>query len=351
VAERRMPGGRRPALVGIVAVGMLCWWFGSGVAWAGQATDQPGTPPPAASTPDGYAVQTAVRFSGDAAPAGSRRVRVTPTCWWAPASGHYTDAAAMLTWYDAQTQGSQNRGIVMDYGPRSIWVDAVKAEAAGEDLSWYVATCVDPANYGTFVGGCEEYIEPGHGPQTWVCYRYKAFPAGGGVPGPLVTPADLAAAARDVMVIPVPTFDRNPKVVKAGQATLVGLATWFWVTDPAATGGATGTRTIRAQIGPAWAQVVATTTGLRLSSPAGSASCTPGQARTAWRQGTLETSACTLAFTKASVRYPAGYPVTATTRWTADWTGSGATSGALDPLTRTWVGNVPVAEVQTIVTG
>jgi hypothetical protein len=103
--------------------------------------------------------------------------------------------------------------------------------------------------------------------------------------------------------------------------------------------------------GPTWAQVVATTTGLRLSSPAGAASCTPGQARTAWRQGTPESSACTLAFTKASVRYPAGYPVTATTRWTADWTGSGATSGTLDPLTRTWVGNVPVAEVQTIVTG
>ena len=256
----------------------------------------------------------------------------------------------MLAWYDAQTQGSQSRGIVEEYGPRSSWVDAVKAEAAGKDLSWYVATCRDPVNYRTFAGGCEERIEPGRGPQTWVCYRYKAFPAADGAPDPLVTPADLAAAARDVMVIPVPTFDRNPKVIKAGQATLVGLATWFWVTDPAATGGATGTRTIRADVGQAWAQVVATTTGLHLKSPAGSASCTPGQARTPWRQGRSEASACTLAFTKASVRYPGGYPVAATTRWTAEWTGSGNTSGTLDPLTRTWTGNVPVAEVQTIVT-
>jgi hypothetical protein len=306
----RRRNSRRWGLAALL-VPVLGLLTGQGAHAAGIGGSTPGAPPPASSTPDGYAVQTAVRFSGDAAPAGVRRVRVAPTCWWAPASGPSTDAAAMLAWYDALTQGSQSRGIVMEYGPRSIWVDAVKAEAAGEDLSWYVATCTDPANYRTFVGGCEEYIEPGQGPQTWVCYRYKASPVGGGVPDPLVTPADLAAAARDVMVIPVPTFDRNPKVVKAGQATLVGLATWFWVTDPAATGSVTGTRTIRAQVGPTRAQVVATTTGLRLSSPAGAASCTPGQARTAWRQGTPESSACTLAFTKASVRYPAGYPVRA----------------------------------------
>jgi hypothetical protein len=256
----------------------------------------------------------------------------------------------MLALYDSQVHGQPTHWQLQEYGPRSIWVAARDAEAKGQDLSWYAATCTDPADYRTFAGGCEENYEPGHGPQTWVCYRYKAFPARARIPAPLVTPADLARAARDVMVIPVPTFDRNPKVVKAGQATLVGIPTWFWVTDPAATGGPAGTRTIRAEAGPTWAVVVAHTTGMHLDSPAGSASCTPGQARTSWRQGRPDTAACTVAFTKASVAYPAGYPVTATTRWTADWTGSANTRGTLDPVTRTWTGNVPVAEVQTIVT-
>jgi hypothetical protein len=53
------------------------------------------------------------------------------------------------------------------------------------------------------------------------------------------------------------------------------------------------------------------------------------------------------------VAYPDGYPVTATTRWEAAWTGAdpaGAANGTLPALARTWVGNVRVAEVQTIVT-
>jgi hypothetical protein len=72
--------------------------------------------------------------------------------------------------------------------------------------------------------------------------------------------------------------DRNPKLKEVPGAALVGFPTWFWVTDPVAVGAPTGRRTIRAEVGGVWAQVVATTTGLRVTSLAGSAPCTPGQA-------------------------------------------------------------------------
>jgi hypothetical protein len=90
---------------------------------------------------------------------------------------------------------------------------------------------------------------------------------------------------------------------------------------------------------------------LNLNSPVGSTSCGPDRARTAYADGVAENAACTVSFARASVAQgTAGWPVTASTNWQADWTGSGGTGGGLEPLARQVVTQVPVAEVQNIVT-
>jgi hypothetical protein len=337
---------------GLLAVLLTGTLAAGALATAGPAAGDEWDPNGAA-TRAGYKASVRVQLSGDAAPGGggTMTLRIRPACWWSPASGPYTDAKAMLKWYDAITGGSPTRGMIDEYGPRSIWQDAAKLEAKGGDVSWYRAYCRDPADYATFAPGGSDVSDPAPGSvNTFVVFHYRAFGVGEPIPPPLVEPADLAAAARQVMVIPVPRVDRNPKIASAGAPTLVGLPTWFWVPNPAAVGGNSGTRTIRAQVGAVWAQVVASTGGLQLSSPAGGTTCPPSRATTAYAPGVPASQACTVQFTRASVAYPDGYPVTATTGWRADWTGSGGTGGTLAPLTRTATVQVPVAEVQNVVT-
>lgn len=309
--------------------------------------------PKGAANQAGYTASVSVQLSGDAAPGGggTATLQVHPACWWMPAGGPSADAAKMLKWYDGITGGAPTRGDVDEYGDRKIWEDAARREKAGEDLTWYRAYCRDPADYPRFAPGGSDNLDIVPGTlQTLVVYHYRAFAAGEAIPPPLVDPEELARVAREVMVIPVPAFDRNPKIRSAGAPTLVGLPTWFWVQNPASVGGPAGTRTIQAQVGDVWAQVVARTGGLRLSSPAGGTTCPPARATTAYGAGVPAAGACTVEFTRASVAYPKGYPVTASTGWQATWTGSGGTGGGLDPLARTVTAQVPVAEVQNVVT-
>jgi hypothetical protein len=297
---------------------------------------------PGESTGNGYEVS--VRLTGDAAPGGGGstvRVRMRPSCWWAPSAGPYTDAKAMAAWFQSRTitaplVGGLGLPAQVLFSTPDAWADAVRREESGQDMSWYMAVCRDPADLAGYVPGV-----------TYV----RAFPVAQPLPAPRVDPAELARIARDAMVIPVPVTGRNPRIRAAGAPTLVGLPTWFWVTDPAAVGGAAGTRTIRAQAGDVWAQVVAQTGGLRLRSPSGGAVCGPARATTRYAAGLRESAGCTVAFARASVAYPKGYPVTASTGWQATWTGSGGQTGTLDPLARTVTVNVPVAEVQNVVSG
>jgi hypothetical protein len=337
----------------VAALGLLAGALGvpaiAGAAQAGQV-DPPGG---GYDSPGGYTVEVAIRFSGEAAPGGggTRTVRVSPVCWWQPADGPYRDAAASLAWYDMVTNGLQTRDVISEYGPRRIWKDAADAEAAGADTSWYRAVCKDPADYERYDAGDSEGVDPVLGnPENFVTYYYRPFAAGAPVPPPLVDAAELARAARDVMVIPVPETDRNPKIQSAGAPTLVGLPTWFWVTDPEAVGGVHGDRVITATLGDVSATVTAKTGGLNLDSPAGGKSCPPAQALIKYSDSASEDAACTVEFTHASVAYPEGYPVAASTNWVATWVGTNSPGGTLEPLARDFVTNVPVAEVQNIVT-
>jgi hypothetical protein len=332
----------------VLLAGVLCVPMMAGAAQAGQVDDPPGY-----GSPGGYTVEVAISFTGEAAPGGggTRVMRVAPICWWQPAAGPYTDAAASLAWYDVVTGGLQTRGVISEYGPRRIWEEAAAAEAAGADLSWYRAFCKNPADYDRYDAGAAEGVDPVLGdPADFVTYYYRTFAAGAAVPAPLVDPAELARVARDVMVIPVPETDRNPKIQSAGAPTLVGLPTWFWVTDPEAVGGEDGDRDITATLGEVFATVTAETQGLRLKSPAGGATCEPSKALVKYSGTASEDSACTVEFTRASVAYPNGYPLAASTNWAATWVGSGGSAGTLEGLARDFVADVPVAEVQNIVT-
>jgi hypothetical protein len=340
----------RPQLfagVGVLALLAAVLWIPA-TARADQTNQTP-----ASATPQGYTVQVDVKFTGDAAPPGGHAtVTVAPTCWWEPAAGPYTDPVAMLAWYDVVTGGVQSRGFLDEYGPRQVWVDAANRAKSGTKLAWYHVYCKNPSDYANYGLGVVENVDPIPGdPTNWVTFTYRAFRVGEAIPPPRVSPAELARVARDVMVIPLPTTNRNPKIRAAGAPTLVGLPTWFWVRDPDAVGlRANGTRTIRAQLGAVWAQLVATTSGLKLSSPAGGTQCSPARSGTAYAKGVPESNGCTVSFDKASVGFTSGYPVTAATDWLPLWTGSDGTNGGFDQLTRSVITTVPVAEVQNIVT-
>ena len=329
----------RPLILGLAAALSSALVFAS-PAFAGQLD----TTRSAESTGSGYRV--AVTFTGEAAPGGgtTRTVGVRAACWWAPIAGG-TDAAAMVGWFERNSIGGVMPGYAQErFGFQETWNQIAEAEKNGKDYTWYRATCRNPDDLQRFNAGTQAI-----GPNQLTLVR--AFLVGQPVPPPLVYPADLAQAARDVMVIPVPMTNRNPKINSAGNPTLVGLPTWFWVTDAASVGGPGGIRTIRAQAGNVWADVTARTGGLQLSSPAGGTTCPSQQALTKYADGVPDSSACTVEFSRASVAYPKGYPVAASTNWAATWAGSDGTAGGLDDLTRTVTENVPVAEVQNVVTG
>jgi hypothetical protein len=310
----------------------------------------------------GYSV-TAVSFSGDAAPGGGGTISVgvPATCWWEPAQlsladGSYIDPTnpdELEAWYMYAMPAMNGTFAIgrVTYGDFAIWKPALEKMRAGAKVTAYSPTCRLDASDCALIGFSGVAMEPNRLTGECGISVGIGFFTSGDPPAPQVAPADLAKVASDHMDIPDPLVDRNPKVTALAGATLVGLPTWFWVTDPASIGGAAGTRTIRAEVHGVWAEVVAKTEGLHLTSPAGGTSCGPDTALTQYARGVDEGTACTLSFSRASVGYPAGYPVDASTVWTAAWTGSGNTGGNLASLLRGRLVDVPVAESQTVVTG
>ncbi|MGL5859256.1 MAG: hypothetical protein ACRC35_12795 [Angustibacter sp.] len=305
---------------------------------------------------NGYGVQVSVTYSGNAAPGGGTRVASVPaTCWWEPVADapDLSSMQAVNDWRRAHhLTGTFTFANVM-YGSTQSFQDAVRRTRAGQKLTYYSATCRADAPGCPLASFVSLYpAGPMHsirGCPNGIPVTFAFFPTGA-PPQPRVDPADLAAAARDVMVIPVPELEHNPKVGRLGGATLVSLPTWFWVTDPASVGGQGGTRTIRAEAAGAWAEVVARTDEVTITSPAGGTTCTPAQVLQRWRPGADPNAGCSFSFEKASVGYPGGYPVTASTIWAATWTGSGGTGGSdLPGLSRDATVDVPVAESQALV--
>ena len=178
------------------------------------------------------------------------------------------------TWRSHRTKGH----IIGAYRPDFV----AAAKRPSGSMAWYMAVCRDGATYGDywdFVGYPVDGV------------RFQAFPTAR-PPQDRPTSRDLASYAQSVLDLPAPVMDRNPKLAKVQQAAVVGFPTWFWVTNPAATGAPTGTRFARARAGNVRAEVTATATGP-----------------------------------------------------------SGVTGGDLGVQPHTWTTTIPVAEIQTIVNG
>jgi hypothetical protein len=333
-----------PVLLGVLAA----------MLWS-PASVQAAVTPGGSGGSSGYMAKVSVRihFSGEASPYGDNYhdEEVTPTCYWGPADGPYQDAAAMLAWYDLVTGGQDTRGEHSDYGPRSVWEAAAEVEKNGGDISWYRATCQNPDDYNKFGVPSVENQDGQNGNQAnFETYLYYPFAAGQAIPPPLVSPEELALAARRVMRIDPPVTQRNPTIHSLDESTLVGLPTWFW-TAPRAVGGADGATEITATLdrpgGAVSATVVATTNHMTISWPGGtSVNCDPAEAMRAYASNLTDAGACTVQFPKAST----GLNITAHTHWEAVWNGSDGTGGGLPALNRDAQSVVPVAEVQNVVT-
>lgn len=161
---------------------------------------------------------------------------------------------------------------------------------------------------------------------VWVPNGAASGPAG----LPTVTPAMLAADARNLLPIPVPTVQTNGW---GPGAALVNLPTWWWVTN------ANGSLTQRTSLGAVWAEVTATpvTSTWTPHTPSDAPVTCTGMG-IAWQQGMSEDQAghCAVTYTTASFRRLAGadqaFPSSLEVTWKVTWVGSGGTGGTLAPL-------------------
>lgn len=300
-----------------------------------------------------------VTVTGDVSPA--RRASVPsppPLCWWEPVSAlgwdvDADDPEAVKEYWDEEVRpwltGHAAEGAqAVNY---DRFLEAVRASARGQDLTWYHLRVNDDMRPGgdgydqaaeLSSRGCGSGTQPGrYGP---VLVTIDWFPTGA-QPDPVVDPEILAEYAYEVMDLVEPTLDWNPKIGEVANASLVNLPTWMWVDDMAAVGD----RSVTATAGPVSSTVTATTDGLSVTSPAGTVQCDASQARQSYAGGVEEASGCVLTFNRASWGYAQGFPVAASAVWQATWTSNQNEGGELESRTSAATTYIPVAESQAIV--
>jgi len=176
--------------------------------------------------------------------------------------------------------------------------------------------------------------------------RYIWVPEGSQPPAPLIDAQTLVKAAMDAVTIPAPSVETNPKITTGDgvpDATVVGMDTWVW-----ATGDTPSEVRVSASAGSMSAEVVASSSGLRLSAPDAKQSCTGWGSP--WVDGESQEggSDCTIEFTRSSAHLGGTTPVSVSVSYDVSWTASDGSSGTLDPITTNSTIDIPVAEVQTV---
>lgn len=261
-------------------------------------------------------------------------VTVPRRCWYGPGM---TGAAYFEYW---KPGGAGRSGMTGDaYAAQGLLHPGFEAYEGDTEGRWYEATCA--------VG------VPG---DEWLAYHREHPPVyvEPGDPAPAVVesvdPAVLAQVAAEHMQLPTGTMRWNPSLAGSG-ATVVNMETFVWVED------ATTEVQVTASVPGVWSQVQARMTGMTVSAPnTTDVTCPdPGTPYTAGMTG----SSCEIVFrrssanqaVKAGQRYPT-VTVTATSTWESTWTSSlDPTPRTLPAQTRTVTAEVPVAEVQSVVTG
>lgn len=176
-------------------------------------------------------------------------------------------------------------------------------------------------------------------------------PVGDVPPAVDVPPQLLAQVAFDAMELPSGDLDWNPRGGASG-ATVVEVPTWVWVQD-----SATQVSVTASVSSGTWARVDAGVDRVEVSAP-GARPVTCGTVGVAWSADASASDACSLTFFRSSANQPvkAGQSVptstlTVTEVWTASWVSSlDSTPTALPDQEQTTTAEVPVAEIQTVVT-
>ena len=153
-------------------------------------------------------------------------------------------------------------------------------------------------------------------------------------------------AAMGAVTIPAPSVETNPKITTGDgvpDATVVGMDTWVW-----ATGDTPSEVRVTASAGSMSAEVVAASSGLRVSAPDANQSCTGWGSP--WVDGESQEggSDCTVEFTRSSAHLGGTTPLSVSASYDVSWTASDGNSGTLNPITTTSTHDIPVAEIQTV---
>jgi hypothetical protein len=234
---------------------------------------------------------------------------------------------------------ARESGTLSDYEYQGLLYPDYEAYATDTTGYWYAPDC----RFGAPVDYVQEY-RAGHPPVYWT--------PGAVVPAEQtdVDPRVLAQIAYEFTDLPAGTIGWNPKAGGVG-ATLVNLDTWVWVA------GAPATVSVTASIpSGTWARVDAVLDRVELSAP-GADPVTCAEPGIPWSQGATSTP-CSIRFTHSSANQPvkAGQTLptstlTVTAVWTASWTSSAnPTPTALPTQEITTTAEIPVAEIQTLVT-
>lgn len=163
-----------------------------------------------------------------------------------------------------------------------------------------------------------------------------------GDPEPVISvpPEVLMEVAYDAMDIPDPQLAWNPSR-DVDAATFVNMDTWVWLEDSPIT------LEVHAAAGGNQATVTAALDSMTVEAPS-AAPVTCDGTGVPWSSTAV--AGCEIIFTRSSANQPNNVtPVTVETTWTVEWSANGTPQGSLDPQVITTVENVPVAEVQAVV--
>jgi hypothetical protein len=319
------------------------------------AADDPVSSPPESSPPETGSVQTSaqvitVSVWGDGYHGGS------PGSPGSGGGGRVSVSVPAPCWMEVFISGKSTGKEYFEYVKSGEWArwnpspnDASPMtpfqgyeEHKDDDVGhWYSGVCYSgnwpkPNDLSGFLKFTDQFF--GAHPGVYV-------PATQTPPTPPVPPVLLREIAIKNLTLPDPKLDWNPKL-KGNQGTLVNLDTWFWLNE------APTTLSVHAAAGGNEASVTAMFGGMDISAPGeATLSCAgPGTPYAASAHATT----CALAFSRASAALgAAATPVTVKSRWSATWSANGVDQGLITPQPSpdATTANIPVDEVQTVVTG
>ncbi|MGH8824298.1 MAG: hypothetical protein ACRDVN_07475 [Jiangellaceae bacterium] len=269
-----------------------------------------------------------VRRDGGGVEVPLREVGVHPPCWMEP---FMTGAE----YYDYVTSGRLARDN-FHFGENIDELPGYEQHQDDTEGQWWAGICNSGYFDGT-IGAFFDYTDQFFDENPPVFVEVGEDP-----PVPPIPPEILVEYAYREMDLPAPQIGWNPRRV-GDAATFVNLDTWVWLEDGPVQ------LEVNAAAGGNVARVEATIDSMRVTAPDADPVTCDGTGVPWSSQATGE---CAIVFGRSSATQPGLVtPVTVATTWTVEWFANGAPRGPLDPQTTTGTTTVPVAEVQTVVTG